>query len=74
LQSGKGIPKSLWWKIEANFLISFFWGGGGAEGRRCLLFWNILDGDLGELVFQQNLISFMKSKIERRKRKGKKVY
>jgi hypothetical protein len=28
LQSGKGIPKSLWWKIEATFLISFFGGFG----------------------------------------------
>ncbi len=34
LQSGKGIPKSLWWKIEATFLISFFFGGWGeGEGR-----------------------------------------
>jgi len=34
LQSGKGIPKSLWWKIEATFLISFFFGGWGeVEGR-----------------------------------------
>jgi hypothetical protein len=32
LQSGKGIPKSLWWKIEATFLISFFLGG-GVRGR-----------------------------------------
>jgi hypothetical protein len=29
LQSGEGIPKSLWWKIEATFLFSFFYGGGG---------------------------------------------
>jgi hypothetical protein len=29
LQSGKGFPKSLWWKIGATFLISFFVGGGG---------------------------------------------
>jgi hypothetical protein len=31
LQSGKSIPKSLWWKIEATFLISFF-GVGVGEG------------------------------------------
>jgi hypothetical protein len=31
LQSGKGIPKSLWWKIEATFLISFFGGFGGGD-------------------------------------------
>jgi hypothetical protein len=41
LQSGKGIPKSLWWKIEATFLISFFLGGGvrgrGGEGMFAIL-------------------------------------
>jgi hypothetical protein len=31
LQSGKSIPKSLWWKIEATFLISFFGGCGGGD-------------------------------------------
>jgi hypothetical protein len=35
LQSGKGIPKTLSWKIEATFLISFFWGGGGRGGDVC---------------------------------------
>jgi hypothetical protein len=35
LQSGKGIPKSLWWKIEATFLISFF--GGLGEGMFAIL-------------------------------------
>jgi hypothetical protein len=54
LQSGKGIPKSLWWKIEATFFISF-------GGRGCLLVCNIFEGDLGELVFQHNFTSFMKS-------------
>jgi len=46
-------------KLKQPFLSGFL---GGAEGRRCLLFCNILEGDLGELVFQQNLTSFMKSK------------
>jgi hypothetical protein len=40
LQSGKGIPKSLWWKIEA-WSISF-WGGVGGGGQGCfhyVIFW-----------------------------------
>jgi len=56
-QSGKGNPKSLWWKIEATFLISFG-GRGGGDGMFAILH----EGDLGELDFQQNLTSFMKSK------------
>jgi hypothetical protein len=28
LQSGKGFPKSMWWKIGPTFLISFFGGLG----------------------------------------------
>jgi hypothetical protein len=59
LQSGKGIPKSLWWKIESTFLISFFFFWGWGRGR--LLFCNIFEGDLGELVFQLNFTSFTKS-------------
>jgi hypothetical protein len=32
LQSGKGVPKSSQWKIEATFLIRF--GGGGGTGEK----------------------------------------
>jgi hypothetical protein len=31
LQSGKGSPKSMWWKIGATFLLSFFLVGGVGE-------------------------------------------
>jgi hypothetical protein len=54
----------------------FFLGGGvrgrGGEGRGCWVFCNIFEGDLGELVFQQNFTSFMKSKNWTKKKKGKK--
>jgi len=46
----------------------FFWGWG--RGR--LLFCNIFEGDLGELVFQLNFTSFTKSENWKKKKKGKK--
>jgi hypothetical protein len=44
----------------------------GVWGRGCLLFCNIFEGDLGELVFQHNFTSFMKSENWKKKKKGKK--
>jgi len=64
LQSGKGIPESSQWKIEATFLIRFGRGrgrGGERGERKCLLFCNIFGEELGEHVFHQNFASFMKS-------------
>jgi hypothetical protein len=69
LQSGKGIPKSLWWKIEA-WSISF-WGGvwvGGRDVCHYVIFW----GELGEHVFQQKIASFMKSENWKKKKNEKK--
>jgi hypothetical protein len=53
----------------SNLLDQFFLGGWG-RGR--LLFCNIFEADLGELVFQHNFTSFMKSENWKKKKKGKK--
>jgi hypothetical protein len=71
LRSGKGIPKSSQWKIEATFLIGF-WGGGGERGKEIFLFCNIFGEELGEHGFHQNFASFMKSKSLKKKKKGEK--
>jgi hypothetical protein len=42
----------------SNLFIKFFLGGGVGEMLAILQFF---EGDLGELVFQQNFTSFMKS-------------
>jgi hypothetical protein len=39
-----------------------------------LLVCNIFEGDLGELVFQHNFTSFMKSENWKKKKKGKEKY
>jgi hypothetical protein len=70
LQSGEGIPKSLWWKIEATFLIGFFFLGGWGRGR--LLFCNIFEGDLGELVFQHNFYLFYEIRKLKEEKEGEK--
>jgi hypothetical protein len=62
LQSGKGFPKSMWWKIGATLLISFLEGG---EMFAILqYFW----GRLRRTCFPAKFCLF----YERRKRKGKK--
>jgi hypothetical protein len=62
LQSGKGIPKSSQWKIEATFLIGL--GGGRGERERGKEMFTILQffgEELGEHIFHQKFASFTKS-------------
>jgi hypothetical protein len=47
---------------------------GWGWGRGCLPVCNIFEGDLGELVFQHNFTSFMKSENWKKKKKGEKKY
>jgi hypothetical protein len=60
-------------KLEQAFLSVFFWWGWGGWVR-CLLFCNTFEGNLGELVFQQNFTSFMKSKKLKEEKEREKKY
>jgi len=57
---------------SSNLLDRFFFWGGWGRGR--LLFCNIFEGDLGELVFQHNFYLFCEIRKLKEEKEGEKEY